>query len=180
MLIFMMNVPLHIIKGRYRALSIIEINESLIFLSAEFEDAESAMRRMSSEIRARGYVRESYCDAVLERERNFPTGVPEEGLGGAVPHATSEHVITSAMAVAVLERPVRFNLMGSPDESADVDIIFMLAVNTPQDHMRALGKVISILMSPEKTDCIRNIKNAADAAAFLEKEINAKKVESCI
>ncbi len=160
--------------------SLLKIDERLIFLSAEFENAEEAIRMMASEMKSGGYVRESYCDAVLEREKNSPTGVPEEGLGSAVPHATSEHVIKPSMAIAVLKRPVSFNLMGSPDESADVDLIFMLAAGTPQDHIVALGKVISMLMSSEKTDLIRNAANPAEAADFLETEINDKKVEDCI
>lgn len=160
--------------------SLLKIDERLVFLSAEFENAEEAIKMMASEMRSEGYVRDSYCDAVLEREKKFPTGVPEEGLGSAVPHATSEHVIKPSMAIAVLKRPVRFNLMGSPDESADVDLIFMLAAGTPRDHMVALGKVISILMSSEKTDRIRNLADPAEAADFLETEINDKKVENCI
>ena len=159
---------------------VLNLKKDLIWLDADFHTKEELFKAVGKKFGELGYVKNSFSDALAEREKNFPTGVPEEGLGSAVPHATSEHVIKPSMAIAVLKRPVRFNLMGSPDESADVDLIFMLAAGTPRDHMVALGKVISILMSSEKTDRIRNLADPAEAADFLETEINDKKVENCI
>ena len=46
--------------------SLLKIDERLVFLSAEFENAEEAIKMMASEMRSGGYVRDSYCDAVLE------------------------------------------------------------------------------------------------------------------
>lgn len=149
----------------------LEIDEQLIFLDMQYLDKLDAIKKMAQEMHIRGYVKKIYAEAVLKREEEFPTGLPEEGLGFAIPHAESEYVIKSAIAVAVLSKPVKFNLMGSIDQSSEVDVIFMLAIKRPEDHISIVGKIIDFLMSYEKTNYLRTETDRSKIAYFLENSI---------
>lgn len=161
----------YIFEGKGYNLSKIKIDRELIFLNAKYINKVQAIRDISREMHMRGYVRKSHADAVLEREQIFPTGIPEQGLGFAIPHADSEHIIESVIAIAVLDKPVKFNVMGSQDESSDVNFIFMLAIKKPEDHIKILGKIIGVLMSSEKADNLKMCKDKSQLADFLENEI---------
>ena len=45
----------------------------------------------------KGYVKESYTSAILEREKQFPTGLKTPGINIAMPHTYPEHVIKPAI-----------------------------------------------------------------------------------
>ncbi|MBU5585366.1 PTS sugar transporter subunit IIA, partial [Enterococcus sp. S181_ASV_20] len=54
------------------------------------------------------FVHPSYQQAVIERERIFPTGLPTKGINVAIPHTDSIHVKKEGFLVGVLEKPVTF------------------------------------------------------------------------
>lgn len=97
----------------------------------------------------KGYVKCSFLDAVIEREKKFPTGLPTLGAGVAIPHADSNHVNMPGVAIATLEKPVKFNVMGNPEEEVDVNIVFMLAINDPKMQLQLLQEITKILQNQD-------------------------------
>lgn len=62
----------------------------------------------------------------------FPTGLPTEPIGIAIPHTDAERVNRGASAVGVLPQPVVFTEMGCDDDSfVDVYAIVVLAIHDP-------------------------------------------------
>jgi len=61
---------------------------------------------------ATGYVSEEFAEDVWEREKIFPTGLPTQPFGVAIPHADPDHVKQSAVCLGILNSPVFFNQMG--------------------------------------------------------------------
>lgn len=109
------------------------------------QNREEIIRVLGDLLYKNKYVKDSYTDAVLEREVIFPTGLQTETIGFAIPHTDVEHVIKSAVAVATLKTPVVFHAMGSPDDEIDVSIVMMLAINDKNKVIDTLTKVISVL-----------------------------------
>lgn len=58
----------------------------------------------------KGYVKSTYIDAVLEREKTLPTGLDIGEMCVAIPHTDSKHVNESNVALAVLKNPVEFRI----------------------------------------------------------------------
>ena len=65
------------------------LKEKLIFIDVEAKDREEAIGKMAKELYKKGYVKESYINAILDREKVFPTGLPTEEVGVAIPHTDS-------------------------------------------------------------------------------------------
>lgn len=64
----------------------------------------------------KGYVKSTYIDAVLEREKTLPTGLDIGEMCVAIPHTDSKHVNESNVALAVLKNPVEFRNMIDPSK----------------------------------------------------------------
>ena len=96
-----------------------------------------------------GYTKESYIDALLTREKDFPTGLDIDGLGVAIPHTDVSHVNKAGIAIGVLKKPVTFIQMGSDDEEIGVKLVFMLAVTDPNAHIDELQRIIEIIQDKD-------------------------------
>ncbi|HHW03815.1 MAG TPA: PTS sugar transporter subunit IIA [Thermoanaerobacterales bacterium] len=123
------------------------LNPELIEIDAEAEGKEEIIKKLAKLLISKGYAKESYLEAILEREKVFPTGLPTEGVGVAIPHADIKHVIKPAIAVAILKNPVQFNVMGNPEEKVSVKIIFMLAITDPNVQLKLLQDLMEVFQN---------------------------------
>lgn len=109
------------------------------------QNREDVIRSLGGLLLENNYVKDTFTEAVLDREIIFPTGLQTKTVGVAIPHTDTEHVIESTVAIATLTSPVVFMGMGYPDLEIPVSIVMMLAVSDKEKVMETLTKVISIL-----------------------------------
>lgn len=129
---------------------------------------EAALSALTDLLVAEGSVRESYLEAVLAREEIFPTGLPTP-IPVAIPHADPEHVLTPAIAVAILPEPVSFRVMGSldPAERVDVRTIFLLALNEKEAQVKVLQALVELCQSEERVTALQRAGDADEALAVI-------------
>ena len=126
----------------------LEFTSDLVtFVDAETrEEAETAIARVLQE---QGYAKESYLQAILDREVNYPTGLYAGDYSVAIPHCDPENVNKGAMCVGVLKRPVEWGRMEDADQTCDVSLVIMLAITDPKEHLQMLRKVIALIQDQE-------------------------------
>ena len=147
-------------------MSKLELKDSLVYILDTPVTREEAMRRLASLLQAGGYVKESFAQAVLEREKVFPTGLPTQPVGIALPHTDSEHVHCNAMAIGVLSHPVVFTEMGClEDAPVDAHVIFMLAIANPQDVTSTLRE---LALSFQDADFLAGLDQATNPQIVLD------------
>src|SRR5438105_775240 len=98
----------------------------------EGSTAEAAIRALAQALAAQGHVRSTFEAAAVTRERRSPTGLPFPGAAVALPHAEPEHVVSPALAVATLAKPVKFRQMGDPKTQLDVSLVVMPALTAKE------------------------------------------------
>ncbi|CUH94837.1 hypothetical protein P22_0903 [Propionispora sp. 2/2-37] len=116
-------------------------DKRLIFRNIEIGGRDEILQYIAGKMYALGYVKESYVQAVIEREKVFPTGLPTEAFGVAIPHSDAVHVNKAVIAVCILKNPVMFHVMGAAAEEVLVKFIFMLAIDDPAKHIEMLNKL---------------------------------------
>lgn len=122
-----------------------ELDKSVIVPDLEAKTWEDVMKNLGQKLIDAGYSKESYIDALIAREKDFPTGLDIDGLGVAIPHTDVSHVNKAGIAIGVLKEPVTFIQMGTDDEEVQVKLIFMLAVTDPNAHIDELQRIIEII-----------------------------------
>ena len=147
----------------------INIDIGNILVNHPAQNREDIIRALGALLFESKFVKDSYIQAVLDREIIFPTGLQTKTVGVAIPHTDTEHVNESTVAIATLASPVVFMGMGYPDLEIPVSIVMMLAVSDKNKVMETLTKVISIL---ENDATIKKLVNASTEdevqEAFLE------------
>lgn len=145
----------------------------LILLGLDAGNAEAVLRTLSDRLLDGAYVAATFPEALLEREASYPTGLPAEGLGVAIPHADPEHVRVPAVALATLNQPVRFQVMGDPQQEVEVSVVFLLALNNPDGQLSVLRQVAELVQSPERVVAVHKaatLEDVREAVAQTRKE----------
>lgn len=148
------------------------LSRDLIRLDLDVKDKEEAIRTLAEDFVKAGVVKESFVDAVLEREQRSPTALPAVAYDIAIPHTVSDHVITPAMNVAILKHPVEFQQMGSPEITLHPQVLFMLAISDPKDQLSLLRRIMKMLQNKELLDRVRGSKTADEVYDLLKPVID--------
>lgn len=135
----------------------------VILLNVQAKDADDALVILAKKLESEGYVKETFVQAILDREAEFSTGLPGYGRGVAIPHADPHHVNHSVLAVATLKNPVQFRMMGNHDELIEVEVMFMLALKESHSHMSVLQSLMDVI---QNESLLTQIKEAATPEAL--------------
>jgi PTS system galactitol-specific IIA component len=117
-----------------------------------------------------GYVKESFYQALLEREEAYPTGLQTSVIGVAIPHTDTGHVIKPPLAIATLEAPVFFQAMDNPQSKIPVELIIVMAIKEPAMQLKSLQKIMQILQDENiliKINIERKARQANGAGSLL-------------
>lgn len=151
------------------------IDESLIIIGADVKTAEDCIKLGGETLLKNGCVKEKYVDAVLAREKVFPTGLQGEKIGLAIPHTDNTFVKKPAVAVIIPKEPVRFHAMGgTQDDYVDCSIILPLAVKDSKNQLMMLKKITKIVGDSTLLEKIINSKDKREILTYLA---NLNKVE---
>lgn len=121
-------------------------DEEIVLLDITPKDSTEALSIVSDELIKKNVVKESYKDAIIKREEEFPTGLNAPSCGIAIPHTDAIHVNKPQIAIARLAQPVKFLQMG---DGADVEakLIFMLALKEPHAQLETLQKLMALIQN---------------------------------
>jgi len=139
--------------------------QDLVAVDVEAQDTEEIIRTAGQMLLEHGFVKDSYIQAVIEREKIYPTGLKLQEIAVAMPHTDREHVIKPGVCVVKLEKPVIFAHMGEPDTKVEVEIIFMMSILHPDEQIETLQKVLGVFQQPA---VVADFKNAVTKEELFE------------
>ena len=147
------------------------IHEELILVDVEAKNYEEAIRKVGKQLFDNGYVKDTYIDAVVAREADFPTGLHLEGIDIAMPHTAGVHVNTPAVCVAKLKNPVEFSHMGDPDTKVQATLLFMMAIKDPDAQIETLQAVMGVFTNQEAIEELNKAKTKEELFSVAKKYI---------
>lgn len=122
-----------------------ELDERLIFLNRTESSREELLKMAGEAFVHSGAAKNGYPQALLCREKDFPTGLDTGVFGIAIPHTESSWVERNTLGILVLRDSVEFIKMGTEKETIPVKLIFILAVKPGSDHIKRLKRIMAIL-----------------------------------
>lgn len=127
----------------------------LVFFDFEAKDREDFFEKMNALLTEKGYVKDTWLNAIKTRENNYPTGLACEQVSVAIPHVDPEHIAKPYIAIVVPKKPITFQGMaGMPDVNAE--LIFNLGLlKHAEDQVAVLQALMNIFMN---ADAVAEIK----------------------
>lgn len=128
---------------------------------------EEVIKLGSSLLLSVGTVKDTYEQNVLDREERFPTGIPTDSIGVALPHTDSEHVNTSQIAFLSLARPVMFRYMADKSTDVPVSLVFMIAMREPHEQVGILKNLMGLLRDRKALAALQACTDKTDLSNML-------------
>lgn len=76
-----------------------ELNPTLVFTDVDVSSSDDVMHQIGGALIREGYAKNSYIQALIERESKFPTGLDVDGYGVAIPHTNGSYSFVRKMAL---------------------------------------------------------------------------------
>lgn len=145
--------------------------EKLINFDVDVNNYEEAIRYNSNILVEQGFVKEGYAEMVIDREKEFSTGLISTGRGIAIPHTNPTLVNKQAVCVLIPKKPIDFIMMGTTDQIVKADVIFPLVIKQPNSQLTLLKKIVEMLQNDQLIDEIyhcRDKKKIMEMLSFFE------------
>lgn len=113
-----------------------------------FADDRAALEHIGVAMLNAGVVHASYPQALLAREKIYPTGIALEQHAVAIPHCEAEHARAPAIYLIRPDQAVPFAL-ADDDGMINVSLIIALVVTDPAAQLVLLRTLFGHLQHPE-------------------------------
>lgn len=140
------------------------LSKDLVFLDVEHETSDEFLNSISDELLEKGYVKESFKDAILKREEEYPTAIGTEKYNLAIPHTDSEHVNKPGIAFVRLKKECKFKEMCTNND-INVNMAFVLLVTKKEEQVSLLSKLMGLFA---ETDFLENLYNEQDPSEIVK------------
>lgn len=145
------------------------LDKNLIIIDSEYKTSEEVIKGLGDLLYNNQYVGKEFIQAVLDREKEYPTGIPSK-FPIALPHTTSKFVNKSGIAIALLKEPVEFYQMGDNNKKLDVKIVVMLAIDNSKQHLKYLQRIMDIFEDHEilrQLECVDTVDDAYRVLSYI-------------
>ncbi len=141
------------------------LKPELVFFDFEASDRVDLFTRLGAILAEKGYVKDTWLAAILEREDNYPTGLACEAVQVALPHVDPEHLLKPYIAIVKPAAPVGFDGMaGSGPVDAQLVVNLGLLAHA-EDQVGVLQAFLGIFIDADAT---KEIMAQTDAQAMID------------
>lgn len=149
----------------------LNFDKDMIMMDIHASSSDELLKKLSRLFYDRDYVQDSFKQAIIKREEQYPTGLKTTSIGVAIPHADPIHVKQESLAVGILKDAVTFHEMTS-GEPLNVEIVFMLGITDSGQHLTMLKALSEILRDKEKLSSIRDAAAKEEVFQYILPYIN--------
>ncbi|WP_308615952.1 PTS sugar transporter subunit IIA [uncultured Enorma sp.] len=139
------------------------LKPELVFLDVKVADRAELFLLLEQQLAERGYIEQTWLDAVTERERLYPTGLACPTMHVAIPHTDPEHLTRPYIAIVRPLEPVVFEPMGGIGDAVQVELIINLGLLAhAEDQVAVLQAFMELLMDGDAVAQLRVSETPAD------------------
>ena len=145
------------------------LDKEITFFNEKVKTGEEAIRKLARKFMENNLVKDTFCEAVINREVVYPTGLSVNGKGIAIPHTDSIHIIKPQIGFMSLKEPVIFKNMVDKNDEIKVNVIFMLGLKKSEEQVQMLQKLVDMFQNEELLNEIISCTNISEFKAIMKK-----------
>lgn len=139
----------------------------LVFFDFEASTYVDFFEKLSTILLEKGYVKESWLQAITDRERDFPTGLMFETIGVAIPHVDPQHIVKPYIAIIKPKTTVSFEPMaGMVDHAIDTSLVVNLGLlKHAEGQVEVLQAMMGMFMNE---DAVKDVQSQTTPEGMVE------------
>jgi len=144
-------------------------SEEIAFFNQSCDNKEGALKKLADEFLSKGLVKDTFFQAVMDREQDYPTGLSINGIGVAIPHTDGIHIIKPQIGFMSLKDPVVFKDMADDQHEIEVNTIFMLGLLKSEQQIQILQKLVDLFQDESLLKSVIDCKNIDEFKDIMKK-----------
>ncbi|NMM65336.1 PTS sugar transporter subunit IIA [Clostridium sp. P21] len=145
--------------------------KDLVFIE-DAKDSSGIFTKIGKKLLEKGLVNEEFVQAVISREKDYPTGldlsVVGEGIPNvAIPHTESEYCKAKNVVVVKLNDEIEFNNMISPDNKLKVKFLFMILNNEKEAQSNILSHLMEFFTQNDNVKKLCEISDPGEIYKYI-------------
>ncbi len=136
-----------------------------VLLNVDADSCEEVLHMVSSHLLGEGKVKQSYEEHLIDREREYPTGLALGDINVAIPHTDYQYANTTQLLVATLKMPVEWH-----NETIPVSAVVLSVFDKPEHQLEALQQIIGVLQNQELVARIVTSDSAQQVIELFDQE----------
>ncbi|MDG8458780.1 PTS sugar transporter subunit IIA [Streptococcus pneumoniae] len=146
-------------------------DKNLVFC-LEADSQEQLFDQVATLLEEREIVTPTYREALITREKSFPTGLDMEFLGKnlpnvAIPHTDIVHNLAEKVVIVRLEKPVTFHNMIAPDKEVEVSLLFFIINNSSSSQTNILAQLMDFFTGNGHLEDLSKISEPEKLYAYI-------------
>ena len=145
----------------------------LVFFDVDASTSDEMFAALEPELKEKGYIKDTWLDAIKTREHNYPTGLECQAISVAIPHVEPENIAKPYIAVVRNQKPIAFAPMGGMvDHDVQAHLVLNLGLLAhDEDQVAVLQALMNVFMNDAACADILAQTTADDRLAALKKYI---------
>ena len=141
------------------------------------DNQEDLFNQVANLLEERHIVTFSNKNALIERERAFPTGLDMNFLGKdlpnvAIPHTDIVHNLAEKVVVVRLDQPVTFHNMIVPSNEVQVSLLFFIINNSNASQTNILAQLMDFFTAAGNLEALSKLDDADKLFHYISETIN--------
>ncbi|KRM97208.1 PTS system iia component [Loigolactobacillus rennini DSM 20253] len=143
--------------------------EAVYISSATSQD--ELFSEIAAKLLARDFVKPAFLDNLMQREKDYPTGVDMSVVSAdypniAIPHTEGEFVNVRKIVPIKLLTPIDFGNMIDPSQKFPVSFLFMILNNDPEGQANVLAQIMDFLTTTNHNQLLAFFKSKDTNAVY--------------
>lgn len=148
-----------------------KVREDLILLDVPGNTRDEVLFQIATVYMDKGIAKPSFYEALLQRESEYPTGLPIGNVNFAIPHTYPEHINEIAVGIAIPRNPVVFMEMGGDDREVLCSVIVCLALKKMDDNIKMLPSLMDFFAVEENLTLLLACQTPQDVLRVLREKV---------
>ncbi|MDM7549880.1 MULTISPECIES: PTS sugar transporter subunit IIA [Lactobacillaceae] len=126
--------------------------EELIISDLDVRNSSELFKYVSEVLVEKGYVTNDYGEHLIEREKEFPTGLATKSIDVAIPHTDAMYVKTPFIFIVKTKSNIDFHQMGSVVKDNIIvhpRLVFILGFNRDEMQLKLLQVLMNVFNDQE-------------------------------
>lgn len=136
------------------------LHRELVDIRGGLSTAREFFQQCVKKLLSNGYVTDEFYDAIITREKEYPTGLQFEDIAIAIPHTDVQYVNKPFIYInRVEDTNLKFIHMGTDDQLVKPELIVILGITDPKDQVDLLSFLMKLFSDKEFIRKIKESKN---------------------
>mgnify|MGYP001954423357 CR=1 FL=1 len=147
-------------------------SEDLTFIDCQAKDGLDLIEKAYPILLEKGKIKPTFLEAIITREKTYPTGLPTVPFGVAIPHGNPEHVVEPCMMLIRPKNPVIFHEMGNDENIVEAHFVVLMCLKREDSQVKTLSKLMDLFMNAQFMNTLLKCKDSNDIYGLFNSAFN--------